>query len=571
MLRRAISGQYLYFTLNSAISGNPVIGASGQISGTKSIDGLSGMIVLSGNIIELGNGSYRANLFSFDVDGLNVGYQFTASGCVSVQYSIATVANVSGAIFTASGLPTMDGSGFLQTVSGTTFIASGPFVNVPRASISGVIANSGIFVTVPIATISGVIANSGIFVTVPIATISGVIANSGIFVTVPIATISGAVGNSGQFVTILSGTTFLASGLPAMDSSGFLQTVSGTTFIASGPFVNVPPSTISGAIGNSGQFVTVPPSTISGVVVNSGVFVTILSGTTYLASGIPALNSSGAVTVVTNLDKAGYSTLSGTLSSGNVVGVYSGQLSGQTVNVSSGTLFPASGSTFIASGPFVNTPPSSISGLNVNSGLFVTVPKETISGVVANSGLFTTTLKENISGVIANSGIFAAPTTLLSGSLSGQLVNVQVNNDKSGYFITQLFPPNFSGLAINTAGQVSVSGSVSVSGIPTNLFLLAVDASGRVTVGNMASGVINNQSITSGAITDNSFGIPSLSSPAVGFVGMGEQVWRRFFEQVTKNDQSGTIQTFANNGTTVITTQLFTSQSGVGDTIFKAT
>ncbi len=190
-MNKNMSGQAIYFTLVSAISGNPVTGASGAISGRKSLDLLSGMIVLSGNIIELGGGSYRANLFDFDTNGNQAGYLFTASGCVPVQYQFDMMdGSASGRIFLGSGSIT---SGLIA--SGIVFIASGPFVNVPVSSISGAIGNSGQFVTVPIASISGVIANSGLFVTVPIATISGNISNSGIFVTTLIANLSGVVIN----------------------------------------------------------------------------------------------------------------------------------------------------------------------------------------------------------------------------------------------------------------------------------------------------------------------------------------------------------------------------------------
>lgn len=99
-----ISGQYAYFSLVSAISGNPVTGASGSISGRKSLDGLSGLILLSGNIIELGGGSYRANLYDFDTNGNQVGYFFSSSGCVPVQYQFdMTDGLASGHVWLAVG------------------------------------------------------------------------------------------------------------------------------------------------------------------------------------------------------------------------------------------------------------------------------------------------------------------------------------------------------------------------------------------------------------------------------------------------------------------------------------
>ena len=86
MLRNR-SGQFVYFTLVSSLSGNAVTGSSGSISGRKSLDGLSGMIVLSGNIIELGGGSYRANLYDLFSYILLLGNRHSFLGCPSVSDS----------------------------------------------------------------------------------------------------------------------------------------------------------------------------------------------------------------------------------------------------------------------------------------------------------------------------------------------------------------------------------------------------------------------------------------------------------------------------------------------------
>jgi hypothetical protein len=227
-MRKNVSGQFVYFSMISALSGTPLTGLSGMISGTKSLDGLSGMIVLSGNVIELGNGSYRANLYDYDTNGNQIGFLFTApSGAVPVQYQFDTVdGNGSGALYLASGS-----------------ITSGLFVTVPIATLSGVVANSGIYATVPPATLSGVVTNSGLFVTAT-ATVNPA-SISGAFVTVPTATISGVVANSGLYVT-------------------------------------VPPATLSGVVANSGIYANVPPATISGVNAVPA------SGTAYLNSGWPS-------------------------------------------------------------------------------------------------------------------------------------------------------------------------------------------------------------------------------------------------------------------------------------------
>lgn len=147
MLKRAVSGQFVYFDLVSAISGNAVTGASGSISGRKATDDVSGMIVLSGNIIELGGGMYRANLYDFDTSGLYIGYYFTASGCVPRSFSIVTVDSTSGRLFLSSGQAVSVNSGQLSgqqvnLLSGNqTQVWSGTQVNVFSGQLSGQAVN----------------------------------------------------------------------------------------------------------------------------------------------------------------------------------------------------------------------------------------------------------------------------------------------------------------------------------------------------------------------------------------------------------------------------------------------
>lgn len=455
MFDRNRSGQVLYFSLVSALSGNPVTGQVTGISGRASIDG-GAQAVIAGTLGETGGGQYQANLYAADVDGNNLGFLFTASGCVPVSFTVVTQQNVSGRIFAASG-----GNAIvpIASISGVN-PASGAFVAVPPATLSGVIANSGLFVTVPKATISGVIANSGLFVTVPIETISGVIPASGSFVTVLKATISGVIANSGLFVIATAG---------------------------SGLFVTVPIESISGVIPASGAFVTVPKETISGVVANSGLFVTatatVASGTVFLASG-SAVN----------------------LLSGNVTSPYSGSLSGQIVSTFSGTtVLPSGGNVGILSGQFVNVYSGQLSGQPIAglsgriypasgiwpaSGANAVVPPETLSGVVANSGLFVTAnlLSGNIVGVY-------------SGNLSGQQVTARTVTDKSGYILSNSgldlvnvetgmnFRQAQSVIAAAAGGQLSGAGTATI-----NIDGANVSGTTRITANVNASG--NRTAIT---------------------------------------------------------------------------
>ncbi len=422
------SGQFVYFSMISALSGTPLTGLSGLISGRKSLDGLSGMIVLSGNIIELGGGSYRANLFDFDTNGNQVGYLFTgASAAVPVQYQFDMIdGNGSGRIYIASGSIT---SGLIA--SGIIFVASGPFVNVPIATISGAIANSGLFVSVPPATLSGVIINSGAFVTVPPATLSGVVANSGLNVNANMVRSLGVAVTNEDF-TVASGSATTVT-VPSTDSAGnsipddgrydftAFQIVGGTgvgqvvltagttgtarqysvfsgtmpvavddtsRVVVLGRYYARPVTTAAisgqGVSPFSGATVIVPTSTLSGVVANSGLFVnataTVTSGAVYLASG-HFLFGSGQFFLA-----------SGT---------------GGTATVNSGSIFLASGHFLFGSGQYFLGSGSITSGLIASgivfptSGAFVNTPVSTLSGIVANSGL-------NVNATVASGTVHLA-------------------------------------------------------------------------------------------------------------------------------------------------------------------
>lgn len=137
------SGQFLSFCAVSALSGNPVTGiASGNISGCRSIDG-GALTVCSGPIIEDGGGLYHLNLYAPDVNGNNIGFLFTMSGCVPVAFTVITAANISGQFYLPSGQSVAVNSGNLSTNS----LASGMLaVEIPygilKADFSGVVGEA---------------------------------------------------------------------------------------------------------------------------------------------------------------------------------------------------------------------------------------------------------------------------------------------------------------------------------------------------------------------------------------------------------------------------------------------
>jgi hypothetical protein len=506
MFSVAISGQHLGFNFISALSGTPLTGLSGLISGYKSIDGAA-QAGISGFVTELAFGQYQANLFSPDVSGKIITFYFTgASGAVPVEKTVVTTLNVSGQIYPASGINAV----------------------VPSATLSGVTANSGLFVSVPISSISGVnvvasqasgttflasgsfLFGSGQFYLasgtdfLPSGSIfattfaSGVLAGSGqIFLAsgtplfysglyyVASGSVTASVSSGSLYLasgsifknTFASGVLGTSGGLPTawggsgavtdgqnLDKTGYTL-LSGQSYTASGINVTVPPATLSGVTPSfspavfsgifSGNFVVVG-SVLSGVF--SGQQVTLTSGQSYTASGINATATvlSGQVYLNSGyvLSNSGQfyvasGSVAATANSGLFVSVPISSISGVNVVAAqgSGTTFLASGqAVYLYSGQSVNVYSGQLSGqpVTTGSGLFVSVPISSISGV--NSVVPASTL----SGVIANSGLFVSvPISSISGVNAG---NVSVASGQvflaSGW-PQQVLTYNFSGLPNN--------------------------------------------------------------------------------------------------------------------------
>jgi hypothetical protein len=476
MLKKATSGQFLYFGMVSALSGNAVTGISGSISGRKASDGVSGMIVLSGNIIELGGGMFRANLFDFDCSGDYMGYTFTASGCVPANFTMVTQGGLSGSLFPASGVN----------------------VVVPIASISGAVTNSGLTVTVVKETISGVVANSGLFVTATASVASGslYLASGSLFRE---TFASGVIGASGGFPTAWgnSGQGFSASGVNAVVPIASISGVNAVVPIAGISGVNavVPSATLSGVVANSGLTVSVvvatisgnnsivPPATLSGVVTNSGLTVTVIKET---ISGVVA-NSGLFVTATASVPSGTVYLASGSIFRETYASGVLGASGGHTL------AWGDSGQAFSASGANVVVPIASVSGINAVvpvasiSGVNAIVPKETLSGVVANSGLFVT----------ATASVASGSLYLASGSIFRETYASGVLGASGGHTLAW----GNSGQALGASGSNVVVPKETLSGVVANSGLF-VTATASVPSGTvyLASGSIFRETYASGVL-----------------------------------------------------------------------
>ncbi len=151
-------------------------------------------------------------------------------------------------------------------------------------------------------------------------------------------------------------------------------------------------------------------------------------------------------------------------------------------------------------------------------------------------------------------------------------VTVATNNDKTGYSLSSPQTFNLTGsITGNLSGSVgSVTGTVgsvtgNVGGNVVGSVGSVTGAVGSVTAGvTLATNAITTGSIHAGAITDAAFTIPALSNSvnggkASGIIGMIFQTWRRLLRG-SKNDKAlGTLTTFADDGTTPVTVQNYTS------------
>lgn len=381
------------------------------------------MIVLSGNIIELGGGSYRANLFDWDCSGDQCGYLFTASGCVPVQYQFDMTDGISsGRLYLSSGQNTS-----LSGIFGTASLNSGQSVLVYSGQLSGQQVNllsgntiavlSGTNVNLFSGQLSGRIVDAHVtrwkdFSPVVTPNVSGV----------PVVDQWYASGQSlyGYDFILDSGSattvTLPASGVDGSSMSGVNQyefmcyeVVGGTgknqiILTTSGTGTNRQYNVLSGTMivpcDNTSQLVfrhkwqplsgvPVVASLLSGQQVSlySGSFSGQPAGTATIASGQVWLSSGQAVS----------------LNSGQFVLVYSGQLSGQQVTAASGVFGTAS----------------------LNSGQSVLVYSGQLSGQKVN--LLSGNAVEVLSGTNVN--LFSGTSVLVySGQLSGQKVNLLSGN-----------------------------------------------------------------------------------------------------------------------------------------------
>lgn len=93
------AAQSLFFTLVSASDGSALTGAT--VSATVSIDDAASAAA-TGTVTELGGGRYRFDGVAADWNGDEIGFQFTATGAIPVNYTLRTSAGLVALVATAT-------------------------------------------------------------------------------------------------------------------------------------------------------------------------------------------------------------------------------------------------------------------------------------------------------------------------------------------------------------------------------------------------------------------------------------------------------------------------------------
>jgi hypothetical protein len=80
-----------------------------------------------------------------------------------------------------------------------------------------------------------------------------------------------------------------------------------------------------------------------------------------------------------------------------------------------------------------------------------------------------------------------------------------------------------------------------------------------LTSDSLATGAITDAKIADGAITSAKFTVAAITGVASGILEKQEQLWRRFFKSAYLDLTGNTLKTYADDGTTVLTTQVAVS------------
>ncbi len=262
------------------------------------------------------------------------------------------------------------------------------------------------------------------------------------------------------------------------------------------------------------------------------------TGQLSMSAGVAAVNvtqfNSSAINTAVAQVGANAVQLGGTVQTGRDVGanvlISSGTAAGQ-LSLSSGTVLLQPTQTGVTIPTVTNLTNAPTAG-DFTSTMKASIAASAVASVTGAVGSVTGAVG-SVTGAVGSVTGAVGSVTGAVGSVTGA-VTVGTNTDKTGYSLSQVFPTNFSVLAISTAGNVTAG---STQTYPTNFATLAIDGSGFVTYNNAAPPTA--ASIATAVLTT----AMTESYRANGGTGTLAQVMYEMLAHLGESSISGTVKT----------------------------
>lgn len=187
---------------------------------------------------------------------------------------------------------------------------------------------------------------------------------------------------------------------------------------------------------------------------------------------------------------------------------------------------------------------------------------------------------KNTSGALAAADSLPVGSLYRNGTADGA-VTVTVASSATGiYQATCTIPVGYA-----IGDRVSMLITATVGGVATGDFVdhVRLDAliSSRLAAAGYTSpdnadiaailaALTAGVTLADGSVTSAKFTVGSITGPATGILEQMAQVWRRFFKGSAKDATAHTIKTFADDGTTQVTSQPWTDDGAGNETLGAA-
>jgi hypothetical protein len=276
------------------------------------------------------------------------------------------------------------------------------------------------------------------------------------------------------------------------------------------------------------------------------------------------INDAGDVLTVAKATNAGFSALPD-VASGSAGAVPTTGAGANQIDVTSGKVKPADGSivaaTFAAGAVDANAiATDALGALELSAGAASEVAAAVWDLVTAGH-----TTSGTFGAAMVAAGSAGDPwATTLPGSYGAGTAGNILGNRLDAAVSTRLASSGYTAPDNATIAAIATYVDTEVAAIKAKTDNLPASPAAVGSAMTLASNALTTAAIQDGAITSAKFTVGAISGPASGILEQVRQLWRRFFKDSAKDATAGTITTFADNGTTPVTTQNFTDD-GVGN------